>query len=56
MKNQKNNNNTSLAAKVAIFGLIIISIAFSYSCYKSVKKTQEVCNLNLGLQTENNKY
>ena len=42
------NNTTSLASKFAIIGLLIITIAFAFACYNSVKQTKEICHLTLG--------
>jgi hypothetical protein len=42
--------NTSLASKVAIIGLLIISLAFCLACYNSVKETKAICHLTLGIQ------
>jgi hypothetical protein len=47
MKNQK----TSLASKIAIVGILLITAFFFYACYNSVKETKETCSLALGTQT-----
>lgn len=49
------NQTTSLASKIAIIGLLLITSFFFYACYNSVKETKQICRLTLGTQTETNK-
>lgn len=44
----KNSNTIPLATKVAIIGLLLLSIGFVIACYNSIQETEALVNLTLG--------